>query len=504
MKRFSFLNRLPKKLVASLVLVAVVLGGASAMSTALIGGDREVKVYNGPGTPGFDKVTFNSFTNVPNIGDERDFFHGKITSAPNGFYDPMNGVRGGDEVLVRVYVHNGADPKHNAGGTGVAKNTRVRVTLPTAFGKNQVAHAFISADNAVPTTVEDTLTLTSDENVKLEYVAGSATIKTNTLDTALSDAVVAGGVQIGDESLNGNMKGCFEYVALVTFKVKVTSPSYALDKKVRLNGTPTFTESVVAQPGDKVDYALAFKNQGSTVLNNVVLGDRLPTGVTYVPGTTTWNSGHTNNKWTPVANENLFNGGIDTFDYAPNAAVYVRFTAQIPTADKLACGLNTFTNTGFSKPAGLGTIDDTAVVTVNRVCANVPAYSCDMFDINKGDNRTITVSQFKTSQTNGATFKDAVINWGDGTTALTTNTVVGQKHTFAKDGTYNVSVTARFTVNGQVVTANGVNCAKSVVFTTPGAPTSLPKTGAGDVIGLFGAATAAGALVHRVRASRRI
>lgn len=369
----NIFSRMPKRMLLSVTTLLVAVVSMTGVAFALQGDTRPTKAYEGPGTAGFDHVTFNSFTGVPNIGDERNFFHGKITAAEGGFYDPMNGVRAGDEILMRVYVHNGADPKHNASGQGVAKNTRVRVVLPNTTSQMHAPQAFVSADNAQPKTIEDTLTINGEYPVQLEYVDNSATIKTNFQDVAVDDNALfsSTGALIGDDNVNGTMKGCFEYVALVTFKVKVKAPSWTLEKKVRVNGTQTFTKEVTAQPGQKVDYVLAFKNVGSTNLSNVVMGDRLPKDTTYVTGSTEWNSGHTDNKWTKT-NDNVVDGGLNIGAYAPNAAGYVRFTAKLPEADKLQCGINKIVNTGYVKPEGQGTIQDTATVLVEKKCADQP------------------------------------------------------------------------------------------------------------------------------------
>ena len=210
--------------------------------------------YNGPGTPGADKVVFNSFTGVPNIGDERDFLHGKISGASGGFTDPVN-VSNGDEVLVRVYVHNNADKSLNESGEGVAKNTRVRVELPTGFTNSQDLKGYVSADNATPEVVTDNMTLNSAEKFGVDYVEGSATIKTNQMDRAVSDDIVDDGVLIGDDKLDGELKGCFEYVALVTFKVKVNTADLDVVKTVKVDGSEQeYAQRNTAEVGDTLNY----------------------------------------------------------------------------------------------------------------------------------------------------------------------------------------------------------------------------------------------------------
>ncbi|HSW36754.1 MAG TPA: hypothetical protein VLG37_00080 [Candidatus Saccharimonadales bacterium] len=149
--------------------------------------------------------------------------------------------------------------------------------------------------------------------------------------------------------------------------------------------------------------------------------------------------------------------------------------------------------------------------------------TCDEFDLNPSDNRTVTVSKFHYTATQTNTFKNAVISWGDTTdgsnnTPITnpdTSQVIGKtSHTFAADGTYLATVVVHFTdkdTGGDIV-ATGIQCQKQVTFaanvppkvTPPPAPEALLKTGPGNVIGMFSGITLAGAFIHRRFLSRRL
>src|SRR5690606_3582299 len=96
-------------------------------------------------------------TNAPNIGDERDFMRGKVGSG--SLADPINGLNDGDIVKVYMYVHNGADPSLNADGSGVAQDLTARVQMPSGESTSQDLTGFISASNAQPQEIFDTLTL---------------------------------------------------------------------------------------------------------------------------------------------------------------------------------------------------------------------------------------------------------------------------------------------------------------------------------------------------------
>ncbi|MDZ7744689.1 MAG: PKD domain-containing protein [Candidatus Saccharibacteria bacterium] len=502
----SLFSRLPMKLIVSVLVIVAFAGFFTAGSSALIGGDRQVKQYEGSGTPGFDHVQFNSFTDVPNIGDERDFFTGKVNDAPDGFYDPMNGVRGGDELLVRVYVHNNADKKHNESGQGVAKNTRVRVELPEGLSENQTARAFVSADNAQPEVIEDTLSLTGEYPVELDYVEGSANVKSNFQDRALSDDIVDSGVLIGDDNVNGDMKGCFEYVALVTFKVKVVSPSYELDKYVRIHDKEDFGEIVHVAPGDKVDFGMAFKNVGTTDLRDVIVGDRLPDGLSYVPDSTHVISGHTDNKWVKTSGDNIVSGGLTIGGYLPQGSAFVRFTAEVDE-DEVECGTSDLVNIGYAKPKDHGTIEDKATVRVTKQCEEEPekpVYKCEMITVKKLSDRKVRVD-VDAPASNGATVKQYRYDFGDGSDELVT-TDDSREYTYEGNGPYDIRVTVDFTVDGETKSHTSEACTDRVSFEKPekpDQPEELPSTGAGSVVGLFTATTLAGTAVHRFVLSRR-
>src|SRR5437660_11265171 len=113
---------LPKKLLIAVASVVVIAGASSAVTQAAFSPDRPTKAY-ADGVAGFDHPTFNSFTGVPNYGDERNFFSGQYPGA-SVFTDPLNQVQNGDTLTLQILVHNGADP--SLGDAGTANDTKVR------------------------------------------------------------------------------------------------------------------------------------------------------------------------------------------------------------------------------------------------------------------------------------------------------------------------------------------------------------------------------------------
>ena len=471
MKRFTqFFKSKSKKVLLAAALVAVTIG-VGGVANAGFGPDRPTKPWV-QGTSGFDHVTFNSFTGVPNIGDERNFMTGKINNGPVGFYDPMNQVRDGNELLVRVYVHNNADSSLNDNNKlGVAKNTKVRVEVPeNALANAHQMKGYVSADNAVPQTITDTLDVNANYPFQFDYVEGSARIDSNTLrDVPLSDEITRGGVLIGDTpALNGEMKGCFEYVAVVTYKVKIKAPNYTVAKTVRNEGEDStkWRENAQVKPGENVEWKIEFKNTGATQLNDVAILDQLPKGTSIVPGTTKiYNA--TNPGGVAAGTDGVVTNGINVGNYTPTSNSIVVFKAKIGNKNEFECGTTHLINKAFAKPNTQGTVTDDASVDVIRTedCDETPPYyACDLLTVTKGANRTATYKVSATAR-DGATIKNYTFDFGDGkglTTDKDTTT-----YTYEKDGQYTARVKVNVEVDGKVVSVDGDKCVATVSYTPP-------------------------------------
>ena len=509
MKRFFGRFSTRAKIVAATA-IAVIAIAVPAAVIAGFGPDRPTKVYNGPGTPGFDYPTFNSFTNVPGIGDERRFFTGMY---PNGtvLTDPLAQVKQGDELTLQVYVHNGADPKYNESGQGVARNTKVKVVLPNGAAKSQQATAYVSADNTQPTQVFDTLDFAAENGgfFELDYVEGSAHVRGNHINTTLPDSVVTTGATIGTDALDGNISGCFEKEVLVTLKVKVNMPRYTISKQVGVaSGTTEWKESVDINKNDKAAWLITFKNTGATQLKNVKIVDEVPAGLTVVPGSVMLINGNYPNGYTYPDTAIQANGrqvNVDIGNYNPDAAgvAYLVFkTTATPPAD--ACDKVTYVNKAYATPTGYGAIWDTAnvVVDTKNPCQG-PAYSCDLLKVESLADRKVRVAVDYTAK-NGATFSNVTYNFGDGSANMLTDKQ-NVEHQYAKDGTYTIAATIRFKVDNQDKTATSEQCSKQVTFTSgkPVTPGQLPNTGPADMAGIFAAVSIAGALAHRLFWARR-
>lgn len=166
---------------------------------------------------GATHVQFNSFTNNPVVGDERPFFAGSLNGA--NVQDRIK-VKNGDEIVLRAFVHNNADPNLIGVQAAIARNVKIKVLVPTAKQAEHNLVAFISASNANPGTINDTMSLYGDKAFTLQYVAGSAKFDrkddgVNMTSSKLNDTIIGDGTYLGD------MHGCFAYSGYVTLRIKV-------------------------------------------------------------------------------------------------------------------------------------------------------------------------------------------------------------------------------------------------------------------------------------------
>lgn len=480
-------------------------------------------IHNGP----TDGPHFNSYINTDVYGDERAFFDtkaclaagdacyttGPVNGNPNAlaFHDQMTvqPTADGKEYLVRAYVHNDANPSANGTnntGVGVAKDTRVRVEIPKGIANGFTLQARINASNAIPREVYDTVDFKNDSQAfSVNFVPGSARMYNASLATSVDnfnnfipvgdDLISSNGALIGAGSLNGIWPGCFDFAGYVVFRVKVQTPKLDVQKGVSKVEVPTKTdlsENITVNRGDTVSWRIDYKNNSAAVIDELTIRDQIPAGLTLVPGSITWSDNAHNFEVQP--DNALSAGGGNVGSYAPGGSGVIRFRTKV-TADPTVCEI---VNKAFGRATGVPEIGDTAKITIANCNPTVAQFSCDLLDVTKGGNRTVTVSAFKTSQTNGATFKDASINWGDASGAQVVNPVVGKTHSYQTDGPFTITATARFSVNGKDQTATSTNCSKTVLFaTTPTSTTVLPNTGPGDVFGIFSGVSIVGALLHR-------
>lgn len=548
MKIREIFNRMTKRtkfLVGGLAAVAVLTPAVALAGYGPNGADRVIYDFANPAQRegAFDGPRFNSYINTNVYGDERAFVDAK-ECVTNGAACYQQGVEGGyldqqpvvagKEYIVRAYVHNIANPSINDNpatpapmdGIGVAKNTRIRFELPQTEGvaNGFTAQARITADNALPQEVYDTVDLRNNESkFNVSYVPGSAYIFNASHPDGLNlgdEIMGANGTLIGNETMDGNYGGCFEYSSFVVIRVKVTAPEVQIEKLVSKVEMPKMTdtsESVTVKRGETVHWRLNYKNSGSLFADDVVVRDTLPAGLTVVPGSVKLT---TSAGTDTLADDALSSGGQTVGDYIPEGNGVIRFSTKVETAPDV-CEL---VNTAFVKASNTPTEDsDTAKIIISDCVTQTPVYACEAMTLTLVKGRTYKY-EVRTTATNGAKVKHYEYNFADNTPVMMSDKA-SVEHTYAQDGKYAPSVKVTFEVNGQLVTDDGGECMKNLTVDTKvpmcelpgkghlpkdspeckvaGVTTTLPKTGAGSVAGIMAAVTAAGSVAHRRFTLRR-
>lgn len=485
----SIFNRLPKKLSTKIALLFATLLGVAAFgaitvanSTLMEGNTRSLNVTRGQ----------NDYQKTTNASD-------------------------GEVVQVQVWLHNRENPNGER-----ANNTVVKIGVPqNQPGTNQNITGTITSDNF--NTVTDTTTVVLDDaKSSIEYIPGTAMYRYNkgaadgdqTCETGfdtpparcyttvkISDSVISGGVNL-DSIRKTSLRGCNAHHETVTVQVRVKTPKpgIKINKQVRVKGASEWKTSNTAKPGETVEYLITYQNAGTTTHKSVEIRDNLPPKVTYVSGSTKL----INTSGTKSVADGVAATGIKIGNYLPGAGAYVMFEAKMPTTDKLACGTTLLRNVAVAQPEGMNEFYNTADTKVTKTCEEKPEepkYVCESLDLEKLGGRKIRVT-VKAPASNGATFKQISLNFGDGSDVKVTDQLVNE-YEYAMDGTYSIAASVTFTVDGKDKTVSSDACTAMVTFETPESPEELPKTGAGSLIGLFTIVTLAAAAAHSV-ISRRV
>lgn len=360
---FRKLNRSPRRTAGVAIVLAAVLVPASLFAW---GPNRTTYTMEQPA----DHVTFNSITNNPNYGDERNFVTVKDPKT-NQWVDNVT-VEPGQEYTVRVLIHNDAAENLNL----VAMNT----TLHTAIGEKAIT-AHVSADNATPKTVYDDVFFNSPKNFNLAYIEGSATVYNNGYAKGgsgkpFSDAMVTKqGAKLGyKKEGDGKIPGCMKYINYVYFKVKpqfAKEPNFSVTKKVSHAGKNQFKDSIEAKSGDKIDYAIEFRNTGEVQLDDVVLKDQLPAHVSYVPGSSKLINSQNAAPGKQLSDNIVSQHGLNIGSHAPNSNSFVTFQAKVNKSIEDECGTSSLVNR-VSAETNYGKKEDTADVIVKVICDEKP------------------------------------------------------------------------------------------------------------------------------------
>lgn len=167
--------------------------------------DRETFTMEVPATYN----TFDSITNNPDLGDERNFVR-VATVGEKGWSDVAT-MEPGHTYFARMYVNN--DAADNLGLT--ATNVRAAINLPTkddTWGTSFEVNGFLSSDNSTPNEIWDNIVLKSDSPFHVRVLSAKYY---NNISTEADEGFDLGtelyndeeGALLGYEQMDGNVPG---------------------------------------------------------------------------------------------------------------------------------------------------------------------------------------------------------------------------------------------------------------------------------------------------------
>ena len=320
-----------------------------------------------------DHVTFNSITDNPTIGDERNFVRVKKYGTEDVLSDSVN-LEVGAEYEVFIYYHNNASANLNDSGKGIASNVRLLVDQPNTVRKDEAGEikGTIHSAEGEPKEVWDTAYLHSDSTVLLRYVANSATI--HTLGSA-NGSIIDSNALFGENgaylaySTNhwGIVPGCNEYSGYVTYRFKVDQAGFRISKTVSKENDNNYVEEINVKPGDVLDFKIEYKNTGTINQLSIIGYDNMPNGLEYVNGTSFFKANF--NTEGNFVSDKLFDGGINLGDYKPGDEMTLTYKVEVKDDKELfPCNktVELYNNASIATQNGTGY--DKVLIKVKREC----------------------------------------------------------------------------------------------------------------------------------------
>lgn len=406
---------------------------------------------------------FNRYTDVSGIGDEKDFL--RVLNADGSTINTKEICSGEGELW--MYVHNGQGSQNNDDtskpgaydGIGVARDTRVKLSLPNTYTNSTTATGTVSASNA-PFVTDTAFVTCGSKKVKVEFVAVESVKTTHPSGkyTLTGDITSGNGALLSFDGNNGVVPGCWDYRALITIKVRV-----------------------VEEPPKPIPQTLV-----CTTMNTPIVTDRTKRTVSV------------------SLNAGTATGGASISSYKIDWGDGTTTNAQN--------GTHSYTSDGTKNITGyvVGTLDGKATSVTSAGCKKsvefkpetVKALFCDGVTIEKLGGRTVRATA-KASASGGATISKYSFNFnGEKTTEVNTSaSTASSEYTFASDGDKKIVVTISGTAPN--ATCEGVVSFSTAVTPPTEKPTTLPSTGAEGMLALFIGTSIAGGLGYRAWAIRR-
>ena len=339
----KIVNKLSKSFIAVATLAITTMLGVAGVSAW--GPDRPTFTMQNPAS----YPTFNSITDNPSIGDERDFVRvGQIDADVTNLGNEVE-VIPGKQYLVYIYFHNNASSTYNDSAhdhVGVAVNTKMSSSFSTVLTPESRATitGTIKADNSNPTAVWDEAYMTTSyPKVLLHYVSGSAKIYNDWRANGSimpSSLFTEAGTLVGLNELNGVVPGCEEYHGVVSYVLQAEELKGTIDKEVSKDGA-NYATSVDAVPGDEIYFRLTIKNAGDVALSNATISDAMPSGLELIPGSVQF-SANNSGVWEQLS-DNIIGTGYNFGTIGTGNIINVIYRAKV--VENIDCGSLNLVNT---------------------------------------------------------------------------------------------------------------------------------------------------------------
>ena len=280
-------------------------------------------------------ATFNSITNNPQLGDERNFVRIREVKDNEHYGDKVT-LEAGKTYEVYIYYHNNADG-HEVGKTaiGIADGASVKSSFPATVkaGERASVSATIFASDTDPLEVWDGAYMNPSQDLYLRYVPGTAIIHNGGALNGQSigpDYLFGDGALLGYNKFSGILPGCNDYAGYITYQIFADAPGFNISKSV-VGDTKT------VKSGDVVTFKVRYENTGTMDQNNVVVKDVIPKELEYVKGSTKlYNNNFENGK--EVNDDIVSENGMNIGDYAGSTG-WAEVTYQAIVKDGITCGI---------------------------------------------------------------------------------------------------------------------------------------------------------------------
>ena len=303
---------------------------AKALVDTPWGPDRKTFTWEDPAP----YATFNSITNNPQLGDERNFVRIREVKDGEKFGDEVT-LEAGKTYEVYIYYHNNADA-HDVGKTaiGIADGAAMKSSFPATVKADERATVTgtIFASDTDPLEVWDGAYMNPSQDLYLRYVPGTAIIHNGGSLNGQSigpDYLFGDGALLGYNKFSGLLPGCNEYAGYVTYQIFADAPGFSVSKSV-------VGDNYKVKSGDVITFKVRYDNTGTMDQNNVVIRDTLPESLEYVAGTAKlYNNNFTDGK--SVNDDIITENGMNIGDYAGGSG-WAEVTYDVVVKDGVKCG----------------------------------------------------------------------------------------------------------------------------------------------------------------------